>query len=373
MEKNAVMMKIVVVAIVIFALTSVALSVVAAAEYECPADAQQAYQQYMAAFNRMASLMAEGKGDTPEAQVAYQEFAKAKACYESRLSGDSGGTSGFARIKDWDESGDSFSFSLGEVCSGCWHEAPDSDFFIADRAEDSIIHVFDSPGIIDMGDIPLDDIKKAPASGYVEMATPIDGHSYVVRSKGKYGKFYLDETYDWKDPTEYGIRWVYQLNGTRAFGGAEAPGEPATPGQTVTGGEYECPQDAGEAYQQYIAAYNKLNYLMAHGGGDTPEAQAAYEAYKKAKACYESRISGTETPPTPTPTPTPSEPATPGQTVTGGEYECPQDYRQAYQWYIAAFASSATSIRGIQSGEGLLREQGLGNRDAIHAHTYSYS
>jgi hypothetical protein len=176
--------------------------------------------------------MAEGKGDTPEAQEAYQEYAKAKTCYESRLSGDSGGTSGFATIKDWDESGDSFSFSLGEVCSGCWHEALDSDFFIADRGEDSIIHVFDSPGIIDMGNIPLDDIKEAPASGYVEMATPIMGHSYVVRSKGKYGKFYIDETYDWLDPTEYGIEWVYQPDGTRSFGGGGAPTPTPTP--TVT-------------------------------------------------------------------------------------------------------------------------------------------
>jgi hypothetical protein len=291
MEKNEGLMTIVVVALVIFALMSVAMPVVAAAEYECPRDVQQAEQQYMAAYNRLASLMAEGKGDTPEGQVAYQEFAKAMACYKSRLSDDYYGTRGFARIKDWDKSGDSFSFSRGEVCSGCWHDAPDSDFFIADRAEDSIIHVFDSPGIIDMGNIPLDDIKEAPASGYVEMATPIMGHSYVVRSKGKYGKFYLEETYE-KDPTEYGIRWVYQLNGTRAFGGAEAPGEPATPGQTGTGREYECPQDAGEAYQWYIAAYNKLTYLMAHGGGDTPGAQAAYEEYKAAKACYESRTSG---------------------------------------------------------------------------------
>ncbi|MGB3459754.1 MAG: hypothetical protein WBB08_10805 [Halobacteriota archaeon] len=121
---------------------------------------------------------------------------------------DSGLPSGYAKIKDWDQAHEAFSFSLGKVVS------EGGDFFIAPRG----IHVFDSPGIIDMGVIGLNDIGEAPASGYVEMATPIDGHSYVVRSKGKYGKFYLDETYDWKDPTEYGIEWVYQLNGTRAFG-----------------------------------------------------------------------------------------------------------------------------------------------------------
>ncbi len=83
---------------------------------------------------------------------------------------------------------------------------------------------------------------------------------------------------------------------------------PATPGQTVTGGEYECPQDAGEAYQWYIAAYNKLTSLIAKGEGDldSPATLQAYEEYKAAKACYESRASGTEPSPTPTPTPTPS-------------------------------------------------------------------
>ena len=45
--------------------------------------------------------------------------------------------------------------------------------------------------------------------------------------------------------------------------------------------------EAREAEQQYTSAYNKLTKLMADGKGDTPEGQAAYKAYKKAKDKYE--------------------------------------------------------------------------------------
>lgn len=45
-----------------------------------------------------------------------------------------------------------------------------------------------------------------------------------------------------------------------------------------------------QAYQKYIAAYNKLTSLMAKGQGDTPQAQEAYQAYKKAKDEYERMI-----------------------------------------------------------------------------------
>ena len=46
---------------------------------------QRAYQDYIAAYNRMTSLMAAGKGDTPEAQQAYTAFQKAKTIYEADL------------------------------------------------------------------------------------------------------------------------------------------------------------------------------------------------------------------------------------------------------------------------------------------------
>ena len=223
---------------------------------------------------------------------------------------DSGLPGGIAKIKDWDQAHEAFNFSLGEVTS------EGGDFFIAvDR-----IYVFDSPGIIDMGNIPLADIKEAPESGYKETAKPIEAHSYVIRSHGKYGKIRIEdiftpEDYEWISVAEYEFDWVYQPDGMRSLGVGEAPGEPDTQGQTGTGGEYECPRDAQQAYQQYMAAYNRLATLMAKGKGDTPEGQEAYQEFSKAKTCYDSQ----------------------GQTGTGGEYECPQDAQQAYQQYIAAY------------------------------------
>ncbi|MBN1322427.1 MAG: DNRLRE domain-containing protein [Methanotrichaceae archaeon] len=210
----------------------------------------------------------------------------------------SGLPGGYAKIKDWDQAHEAFSFSFGEV------KTDDGDFFIAaDR-----IHVFDSPGIIDMGDIPLADLKEVPEYGFQETAMPIEGHSYFIRSHGKYGKIHIEdifrpEDYEWISVTEYEIEWVYQPDGSRSFGASDAPSEPALLGQTGTEGEDECPEDAQEAYQQYMTAYNKLTSLMAEGKGGTPEGQQAYQEFAKAKTCYESRISETEPPFTATSTP----------------------------------------------------------------------
>ncbi|MCP4185459.1 MAG: DNRLRE domain-containing protein [Hyphomicrobiales bacterium] len=41
-----------------------------------------AYAQYMAAYNKLTSLMSKGKGNSPAGQRAYQEFKKAKDLYE---------------------------------------------------------------------------------------------------------------------------------------------------------------------------------------------------------------------------------------------------------------------------------------------------
>ena len=124
--------------------------------------------------------------------------------------------SDYATIRDWDQAHEAFSFSLGEVTS----EEGVGDFFIADRGEGSIIHVFDSPGIIDMGDVPLDAITEAPESGYQETAKPIEGHSYTMRSQGKYGKIRIEDIFSpqLRSVTEYEFEWVYQPDGTRSFG-----------------------------------------------------------------------------------------------------------------------------------------------------------
>ena len=44
---------------------------------------KEAYQRYIAAYNKMTSLMAEGKGDTPAGQAAYQDYVKQKKIYEA--------------------------------------------------------------------------------------------------------------------------------------------------------------------------------------------------------------------------------------------------------------------------------------------------
>jgi len=46
-----------------------------------------AYKAYIAAYNGLTTLMAAGKGDTPEAKAAYQKFISAKIAYEKALSG----------------------------------------------------------------------------------------------------------------------------------------------------------------------------------------------------------------------------------------------------------------------------------------------
>jgi len=54
------------------------------------------------------------------------------------------------------------------------------------------------------------------------------------------------------------------------------------------------PRDAearDAAYERYIRQYNKLTSLMAQGRGETPEGQAAYQEYKKARADYERALS----------------------------------------------------------------------------------
>ncbi len=72
---------------------------------------------------------------------------------------------------------------------------------------------------------------------------------------------------------------------TKANAGSHTSGDgkkQATPSANTT--------DTKKAYADYIAAYNRLTKLMSKGKGDTPEAQAAYKAYKAAKDHYEASL-----------------------------------------------------------------------------------
>lgn len=56
-----------------------------------PPDSRTEYQVYIAAYNTLTALMAQGKGDTPEAREAYQQYVKAKEIYEASVKGGTGG------------------------------------------------------------------------------------------------------------------------------------------------------------------------------------------------------------------------------------------------------------------------------------------
>jgi len=63
--------------------------------------------------------------------------------------------------------------------------------------------------------------------------------------------------------------------------------------ESTTGGDPGTTEETtpvAKAHRQYIAAYNRLTQLMSQGKGDSPEAQKAYEEYKRAKANYEKLI-----------------------------------------------------------------------------------
>jgi hypothetical protein len=134
--------------------------------------------------------------------------------------GKKGLSKGSAILRDWDTTGDKFSFDNG-TCSGCGYSGGQADLFIASREKDPIIHVFESPGIIDLGEVGLDALTEAPESGYKENEPPIVGHTYVTKSQGKYGAIRLT---DIKLPpevpeAEYSFDWIHEPDGSRYLEG----------------------------------------------------------------------------------------------------------------------------------------------------------
>ncbi len=130
-------------------------------------------------------------------------------------------TTGYATLKDFDVTDETFSFSQGAVVSD-----GSGDFFIADRGDNSVIHVFAGEAVIDMGAVPLDSVDEAPASGYQSSAEPIVGHSYVMQFGGTYGKIQLIASRYSSTGREYFFMWVYQPSGSRSFSGGGWSAEP---------------------------------------------------------------------------------------------------------------------------------------------------
>ncbi len=50
-----------------------------------PIGSDDDYQEYIEAYNKLTDLMSQGKGDTPEAQEAYQEYKEKKQAYEDSI------------------------------------------------------------------------------------------------------------------------------------------------------------------------------------------------------------------------------------------------------------------------------------------------
>ena len=215
---------------------------------------------------------------------------------ESRHKPISSLTNGHIMIKDWEKAHEAFDFQLGKVVS----KEGGGDFFIADRGNNAIIHVFDSPGIIDMGAIPLDDIKEAPTSGYREVAKPIKGHSYVMRmkSKGKYGKIHIINIFKTRNSsiTTYDFTWANLPSRVKSFSNnssgtvTQIKKDSLNSTETTSINQIDATHtqkaELKKAYQEYIAAYNRMADLAEKGKGHSQEGQNAVQAYKKAKAHY---------------------------------------------------------------------------------------
>ena len=168
-------------------------------EIALPGD-QQAYQDYITAYNKLTGLMAAGKGETLEAQAAYNEYIKQKEIYDASLTG-----------------------------------------------------------------------KSASAA-------PAGGKSPAVKSTATYPASQV-EPYTPQEPWQQPAAQPSQSTGAYTHGAVDIDidTEVSSPG-------------AQQAYQNYIASYNKLTSLMAAGKGDTPAAKAAYNNYIKQKQIYEASL-----------------------------------------------------------------------------------
>ena len=74
--------------------------------------------------------------------------------------------------------------------------------------------------VVDLGMMPLAAVTDAPASGYLNTAAAVIGHSYVVKcQEGKYARMYADHWVNDTSGATHGvfIKWTYQPDGSTHF------------------------------------------------------------------------------------------------------------------------------------------------------------
>jgi len=186
-------------------------------------DSQAAYQNYISAFNKLKSFMAQGQGDSPQGQQAYEEYKTAKQIYES--------------------------LELNNANSGNQVQNPDGD---DSQIQSQPINALAAYQIY--------------ISAYNEMTSlNAQGLGNTPQGQAAYQKYLK-------------AKQVYEplLNNANAANQLSGNQRPAN--------------NAQAAYQTYIAAYNRYTSLLSQGQGNTPQGQAAHAEYERTKAAYEAVI-----------------------------------------------------------------------------------
>lgn len=133
-------------------------------------------------------------------------------------------------VTDFDQLHQAFDYPTGVmVPSG-------GDFWIADSSDSrpqTLAHVWEAPGIMDMGAVTFNSVSEAPGSGYQVDVAAGEGHTYVTFSRGKYGKFHIDDILKpggrpGLTVTEFSITYAYQPTGSRNLATGATP-PPVTP------------------------------------------------------------------------------------------------------------------------------------------------
>ena len=259
---------------------------------------KDAYEKYIAAYNKLTQLNAENKGDTPEAQRAFERYKVTKEKYEKvlkenvqtgntqrenkeneeKVDNDSGGSA--STIQKDEVRDESLIFLPDDMYEFYKTPAQVTYFILIDHlAKQGEVSNVGSPEI-KAKQVLIDVVLhgKPQKISFVE-SNRIDNSAEVVVEQVGTNKVMLIKLQKIKG------KWAIIPD---ALDGAmlrkKKPNKntlPSTETKSMT---------EKDAYERYVAAYNKLTQLYAEGQGDTPEAQRAFEKHKYEKERYENII-----------------------------------------------------------------------------------